>query len=610
MILTNEKNWDDWGIKEEAHKFFLIRWHEIFNEYTYDSWQVRTSNIKSILEEILAHIEVVEEVHDSHPNIKSLIDEAKHTAKTDIIIRKYFIFMNQYLNELDRLYENSIRNFEKRDLISYRSCLKIIIDYLIDYKKKLFDEIYQMLNNPPAKFKNDLYALTMTLGVELKISGYSLKALRNSYNLLINHKNGSFIRRFELLLEHFNGKPYKYNCSFFVNWSSLLPDLNLTGLEVPKIISNENNDCEVEKFLEQDSEAKIASIEVEAMDPFSARDIAENKLDELFSIQKLYQITKVARIKHPYSLIKREDNEIICVPFDTSRHKYLRDSKNIAQRIISFTDFFRKLDDHSAIQISNALKYHKLALSTISDEARLVNLWIALESLLLDGEKAIIQRICKYVPKINSGRYLHSVLTALAIDLRKIWRIKDTKNILKYLEFSNEEMLHVEDFLKILLDKKSGKILKEFNRLIRDQSLLIYRIFRIRDNLLVDPKVFRKSLENHTNNIEWQIRRIYRARNFVIHKGVSPPGTRHLIQHLHSYFIITIHSLFYDLQRNDSWNIRAAFEHRRQLYDHLIFKLKDYNNQQVCAKELLDPEKCLFPISGPPAWPKVENKDN
>jgi len=43
----------DAGITDPAHQFFVLRWYEIFDEFTFDSWQVRSSNIKTILGEIL-----------------------------------------------------------------------------------------------------------------------------------------------------------------------------------------------------------------------------------------------------------------------------------------------------------------------------------------------------------------------------------------------------------------------------------------------------------------------------------------------------------------------------------------------------------------------------
>ncbi len=40
MIFPTNEEWTLWEINEEHHKFFLLRWQEIFDENTFDSWQV------------------------------------------------------------------------------------------------------------------------------------------------------------------------------------------------------------------------------------------------------------------------------------------------------------------------------------------------------------------------------------------------------------------------------------------------------------------------------------------------------------------------------------------------------------------------------------------
>lgn len=612
MILSNKKKWDKWAIKEDAHKFFLIRWNEIFSEDTFDSWQVRTSNIRSILHEILDLLEVVERVHESHPNIKFLIEEAYFVTKNDIILKKYFLFIPNYLKKLEELYEKNIKNvknFEKRNIANFRSFLKVIIGNLESYRKKLCEEILEILRNPPKKFKKDLYSLTMALGIELKISGYSLNSLRNSFEILTDPTEKKFWKRFEKLIEKFNGKKYTFYCFFYIIWPIPFPDLSGQDIELILNVPTEVFTDEEKKFYNQDKQAIIAKIRVEAQDEYSARYISEEKLETLFAVRRLYQITKQTKIKHQLALVERNDKFLTCIPYDTTRLGYIRDVTQVEKSIISFTELFSRLDTKSLHQITAALQYHKLALSAASDEARLVNLWTALESLLLDGDRAIIRTICNYIPKINSTGYLYLVLKALAIDIKDLWRSSDTSKILPLLNNSTKYILEPLDLLDILLDEETGERLSEFRKLIGDQLFLIFRIYRIYENLLGGPNLHRQCLENHKKNIEWQILRIYRARNFVIHRGVSPPGTRHLIQHLHSYFIIAIHKLLYDLERNECWNIGDALEHRKEIYDIFLTKLKNYDSQPISKEELLDPEKCLSCKTDEPAWTESRNKD-
>ncbi|MES2276832.1 MAG: hypothetical protein V4592_12470 [Bacteroidota bacterium] len=43
-------------------------------------------------------------------------------------------------------------------------------------------------------------------------------------------------------------------------------------------------------------------------------------------------------------------------------------------------------------------------------------------------------------------------------------------------------------------------------------------------------------LTAHTKRVEWQIRRIYRVRNLIVHSGTMPAYTNLLIENLHNYF--------------------------------------------------------------------------
>jgi len=90
MIFPNIETWGKWGISEDHHKFILLRWEEIFSEDTYDSWQVRTGNLQSILVEMLDAVTATASFHPFHRNIKHLIKEAKHLEKSDPIIPKHF----------------------------------------------------------------------------------------------------------------------------------------------------------------------------------------------------------------------------------------------------------------------------------------------------------------------------------------------------------------------------------------------------------------------------------------------------------------------------------------------------------------------------------------
>ena len=132
--------------------------------------------------------------------------------------------------------------------------------------------------------------------------------------------------------------------------------------------------------------------------------------------------------------------------------------------------------------------------------------------------------------------------------------------------------------------------------------LFVYRLYLLWDDFFGNQKNFMKRLEAHRKNVEWQIRRIYRARNHVMHQGVCLPRTRQLIQHLHSYYIITIHNLIFDLKNNPNWRISDAFENRLLIYEYFLDRLKKHNEKPISVEALIDPRKSIFSTDDSPAW--------
>jgi hypothetical protein len=291
-----------------------------------------------------------------------------------------------------------------------------------------------------------------------------------------------------------------------------------------------------------------------------------------------------------------------CVEEDTTRLGYIKDSAKPGQSINALAMLLKRLNIKDSGQLNASLQYLKLSLSASTDESRLVNLWIALESLVLSGDKNIIESISTYVPASDATGYTYRMLRALAIDIKPWWTACDTESIRPNLRKSSKYFLHNYDLLKIFLDKKDGPIITEFLRLAANNPLLIFRIARLWKNIFENPEVFADSLKGHKQNMEWQIRRIYRARNHIIHQGNCLPGTRQLIQHLHTYYIVFINHLVHDLLTNDNWHIADALEHRYFLYNYLQERLRDYAINHLPLKSLLNPARALSGSVDESAW--------
>ncbi|MCL4549443.1 MAG: hypothetical protein M1495_12835 [Bacteroidetes bacterium] len=574
----------------------------MFNETTFDSWQIRSTNIVVLLNELLEMVDVVDLVKQAHPNIKYVLEETRKVAGRDVIIKEYYPFLKHHLEKLETEYQKAVSKNNDVDLTNFRRLLQVVIGNISGYKDKLIDRILSVLRATPEKYKVDLDELMGSYAVEVKSLGYSNKFLRDKFETLIDSKTRDFHERFLKLNKSLSGKENKYDCLFFINFSEELLNIDFSEINISKFRPTRFRNSDEEKFYSIDSQSIVAKVRVRATDIFSAREKAEKKLETLFSVSQIFLIEKKYIIKHQEALVILDDGTPIIVDKDESRLQYVKPSRDPLKNINDLAIVIHALGEEDKNQLNASLQYHKLSLSAQNDEARLVNLWIALESLILEDNKSSIKEISNYISTIDVLGYIYRLMRAQPISFKKIWKGNDTSILRSSLEYSNEHFLDARDMLKIILDNETGETLTRFTSLIKESPLLIYRVERIRSQILGNPKRLLKSLQTHKENVEWQVYRIYRMRNLIMHRGESNKDIRQLIQHLHTYYNITINTIIHDLKNNSGWRIANVLEHRRRIYDFYVERLKNYESAPLSMEEILNSEKCLFSKTKNPAW--------
>ncbi|MBU1284898.1 MAG: hypothetical protein KJ794_15950, partial [Gammaproteobacteria bacterium] len=154
-----------------------------------------------------------------------------------------------------------------------------------------------------------------------------------------------------------------------------------------------------------------------------------------------------------------------------------------------------------------------------------------------DSDTANIEHISKSViPFLNIG-YIESLINNLVRDILN-WNPKAAKVSFKNVPGKK----FTERLIKILSQPEYAENLKNIEDNLRDFHLLKDRVDYFKD-LLSSPKKILTALENHEERLTWQIRRIYRARNIIVHSGLTPPYTKQLIEHTRDYLDIILDNL-------------------------------------------------------------------
>lgn len=198
----------------------------------------------------------------------------------------------------------------------------------------------------------------------------------------------------------------------------------------------------------------------------------------------------------------------------------------------------RSFDEQSHERLVSAL--NTVALARVSDNAenKLISLWSAMEVLLSDPPPGGVRitHYAKLIVPVVGVRYPRRSLIALYNGLLVAHRRRVQSFISKV---GNAEK---DDATRLML----GLLLPEFNdeRVLFIEKLNDNPIAQVRVRRFINswntPVASKASILGHENRVEWQIHRIYRARNQLVHAGRTPPYLESLVINAFEYFRNTV----------------------------------------------------------------------
>jgi hypothetical protein len=573
---------------------------ELFSDDSPLTWQVRTCNPITLLAELSETLDLAEQFDAARYSIAVLVAELKFISKLDPIINHKYKNIADFIQSLS---EGEI----KLDQIPYlTSQIKVLRDKLAPYRHTLISELREVLATSSSKDRCS--SLTTALATELTAEGYSVSHLREGLKILIDPEEKDFCTRYDALITYCSGKTRPFKCRFGAGLPTYIDGEALAhvGIEVSIGTPIGPQTLTEVPFYRNANEADVyADVSVFALDPYAAQRIAEQKLSNLFAIRQIYQVLKTAQKKRLITLVT-DINASRTIQVRTEKSR-LTDWNMNETEISKHFQLQARLSSEDADQLAAAAQYHRLAMIAPTDEARIVNLWIALESLARRGGSSIIENVCANVSPNVSTAKIPTLIEGLRGYLSFPWKRCCTKELMAIFPNSTSEMISSIDILDGLLDEDKGPKAVALYQLAQDHPLLLYRIFRLRTDGFISAKAVAASLRRHRSNIDWQLRRIFRSRNAIAHQGRGALAIRFLFHHLHTYFITTIHHIINDLHANPAWSIPDTLTHRRMIFDQLLRSLDQDRKIQISRSSLIDPMTVIRPFaSAAPAWPTRE----
>lgn len=230
-------------------------------------------------------------------------------------------------------------------------------------------------------------------------------------------------------------------------------------------------------------------------------------------------------------------------------------------------------------KFNQVVDLHGMALASEVPSNQLLNLWIALETIVPNsrGGKTTVQRISSAVMPFILEGYVRRLVVNLTKDLYR-WSRRRTGELLSRTPGEGKSTAKV---LRMLVLQECADLREDFYKDLHDFPLLRQRIRSLSDKL-ASPKSVVAMLEQHRQKVEWQLRRIYRTRNSVVHAGSEPEYTPVLIENCHDYLDVVLNAVIrLSCQEYSIASLEQAFELGDVHYQRFCRKLKEHESFSV-----------------------------
>lgn len=551
---------------------------EMLDQASYESFRVPTLNLISRAHELLRLCNQAKNERIPPRALTAPLDELLWSLRSDpvapLLIPKETAHFTAHIKTLN------LQN--PADLQKIYRFVQILNDRLAPkYREKLINEILSSYNSDR---KNYIRSLLHALFSQFIFEGWDERFLLYEVETrFFNDDIGKVEKRtFERFLRSFDPKPKSYKIwvpsqkatyDYFKN-------LGFGGLQTKRAADIPNHVIEAFQTKSIDfSLDYFLEFKIDRLDHFGAASVAFEVLElltSLGSVQRFsidfswakvaYVIQNSARsgIFVPEKEIQFQGDRVASAKTSAKRHKRYADA------------IIGRLDRASSSRTLQALKNVTLAQSSTKPENQLVLIWSGIESLLSDPPTAV-SRIEAYSSSMTpciclnyARQYTCAVHDSLQLSHpRALKRATEALNVSEILDRHTK-------FAYIVFDDDYREVLHQLFAAVADNPLATNRLWKLHQNFK-DPDAYIRSLVAHEERVRWQLARIYRARNNLVHGGDPPRYLAPLVLNAYEYFKSTFITL---TRRASSAEINIEMEY---LVSSVIF---DYDESKADLRNL------------------------
>lgn len=525
MKKLNTSSWDDFECKGGLIYFYQVI-SELLYPYTIDSFKLPAHNVFTLLLEAkktFNHIKSGVLVEGVLPSIRSelvdliskdgvfrgifegrveyIVDAVGNAKKSD-----FESLVNYLVSEMNPSYELALKNEIERSVLK--------MDYLDVSRYTKYFLIQKIHDGSSPEF-----IMEIADNIFQKKKVWGLQSLDDFFQSIDVEARG-----FDVFFGIFsNGEEVSRYFEF---------DIIKILSEVPQYMSDYSADM--------NGFDQFVTISVKSKDWMKAYSKAKSIFEFLSS--QLSFINHSLDVSISDNAIISQGNECIYVENPSSnvlvRKASPRASSKIDRKLLEMRLGFvaGELNKDSRNLLIIAFLKHQSALRSNSYATQLVDLWSGVEVLMPSevGDAKIDGIVSKLVPIVSSGYYLKIIVYLYRAMSRTPERNK-INLILKNVGAKNR----IDGLVRCLMLDEYSEDYQKIIDLYYDNPLMRNRL-EYYNSVLSSPKNILANYKNHQKRLEWQIKRIYRARNLIVHSGREPYRQDTIIDNLHYYFDILL----------------------------------------------------------------------
>lgn len=533
-------------------RFFVECFVEKLRMYTPHFYQARLMNVISAAKEVRSYVEEYRANEKNVAYLQSAIEELSECWDGDPVAQ-------EILGDLVALRAPLVKlvfaaELPQNTLLRVGKLARSILCREDSYSSALFASVEREVVGPvdltqKERITSQIDRVTGLLVTYLLNEGYSPTYLFNRAELFTrenNYRGRDFSEQLTSVLSRLRNQQMQFDAYYGIHTmkpSLLLSITDEPGLRFLPEIPASIQDADLEKFKKNIDITVVAHATLSATDYVSASLKTKELLDRFLDAATAFEIGSEFQVSAHCATIAsgppvhlRTINVDVLLAFMSKEVGSAFSAPGQTLRQV-----FKSLDNVAKDQLGRSLRYLRLARNAPSLEQKMLNLWIALESLFVSRDTSILQSILDFVPQLYASAglnrrviYLHDLLVANQVSTTPLAR-----EAMRSDAASFNEATEAHHIFALLRDEQAA--IEMFNSM-EDREHLKFKFMQIFRELK-DNKALAARLTRSEADVRRQLRRIYFLRNKIAHTGHFQGVRPQLVTHLLDYLAVCYRSI-------------------------------------------------------------------